>query len=74
MNVVCPVAKTGMTASIPENLREAVYQKISRSNTIQRVGEPEDVLPVMIFLSSKESYYITGQVIEVAGSLGFEVV
>ncbi|MFC1822729.1 SDR family NAD(P)-dependent oxidoreductase [Thermodesulfobacteriota bacterium] len=74
VNVVCPIAKTSMTDSIPEKLREGIYNKISKTNTIQRVGEPEDVLPMMIFLSSKESYYITGQVVEVAGSVGFELV
>ena len=74
VNVLCPVARTGMTDSMPEKLREETYQRIAKKNTIQRMGEPEDVIPVIIFLSSTESYYVTGQVIEIAGSLGFEAV
>jgi len=74
VNVLCPVARTGMTDSMPEELREATYQRLAKKNTLQRMGEPEDVVPTVIFLSSAESCYVTGQVIEVAGSLGFEAV
>lgn len=74
VNAICPVARTGMTDSMPEKLREETYQRIAKKNTIQRMGEPEDVVPVIIFLSSTESYYVTGQIIEIAGSLGFEAV
>jgi NAD(P)-dependent dehydrogenase (short-subunit alcohol dehydrogenase family) len=38
------------------------------------MGEPEDVVPIIVFLASTESYYVTGQIIEIAGSLGFEAV
>ncbi|HAG09520.1 MAG TPA: beta-ketoacyl-ACP reductase, partial [Desulfotomaculum sp.] len=31
---------------------------------------PEDVAPVLVFLVSEESQYITGQIIAVAGSIG----
>lgn len=74
VNVLCPVAKTGMTDSMPEKIREETYQRIAKKNTLQRMGEPEDVVPIIVFLASTESYYVTGQVIEIAGSLGFEAV
>jgi 3-oxoacyl-[acyl-carrier protein] reductase len=63
-----------MTDSMPEKIREETYQRIAKKNTLQRMGEPEDVVPIIVFLASTESYYVTGQVIEIAGSLGFEAV
>jgi 3-oxoacyl-[acyl-carrier protein] reductase len=34
-----------------------------------RVGEPEDIADVIVFLASKEARYITGQVLVVDGGL-----
>lgn len=74
VNAVAPVGKTAMTEAIPEELRQAIYQKIARRNTVGRMAEPEDVVPTILFLASDESYFVTGQVIEVQGAVGFEVV
>jgi 3-oxoacyl-[acyl-carrier protein] reductase len=39
-------------------------------NSIQRVGQPEDVANVIEFLASDKSAYVTGQIIYVSGSPG----
>jgi len=70
VNVVAPGAKTGMTEAMPEKVREMFYEKLARESTIQRMGEPEDVAPLVVFLASDESYYVTGQVIAAMGATG----
>lgn len=70
VNAVAPIARTAMTEAIPEKAREALYEKIAKESTIRRVGEPEDVAPLVVFLAADESYYVTGQVICAAGSVG----
>jgi len=74
VNVIAPAARTAMTESIPEKLRAQMYERIGKRNTLQRVGEPEDVVPMVIFLASEESYFVSGQLIEVMGAVGFETV
>jgi NAD(P)-dependent dehydrogenase (short-subunit alcohol dehydrogenase family) len=70
VNAIAPAAKTAMTEAIPEKPRQMLYDKFARESTIQKMGEPEDVSPVLVFLASEESQYITGQIIAVAGSIG----
>jgi 2-hydroxycyclohexanecarboxyl-CoA dehydrogenase len=36
---------------------------------LKRLGKPEDIAPIVAFLSSDLSSYITGQVISVSGGL-----
>lgn len=50
-----------------ENFSE-VKKAIIQRNPIQRLGQPEDVANVILFLTSKEASYVTGQVIYVSGS------
>jgi NAD(P)-dependent dehydrogenase (short-subunit alcohol dehydrogenase family) len=69
VNAIAPGAKTAMTEAMPEKIRNMMYEKLAQS-TVQRVGEPEDVAPMVIFLASDESYYVTGQVIAVMGTTG----
>ena len=70
VNVVAPTARTAMTEAIPEKTKQMLYESFAKISTVQRMGDPEDVAPIMVFLSSEESQYITGQVIVVAGSIG----
>jgi NAD(P)-dependent dehydrogenase (short-subunit alcohol dehydrogenase family) len=37
---------------------------------MQRVGQPEDVAGMAVFLASEEGAYVTGAVLEVTGGLG----
>lgn len=66
VNVVAPgFIRTPMTEKVPEKIIEAV---VSRT-PLARMGEPEEVANVYLFLASDESSYITGQVIGVDGGL-----
>jgi 3-oxoacyl-[acyl-carrier protein] reductase len=66
-NVVAPgYVNTALTAVIPAELRAAML-----ANTpLARLGEPEDVAGAVRFLCSKESSFITGEVLLVDGGLG----
>jgi NAD(P)-dependent dehydrogenase (short-subunit alcohol dehydrogenase family) len=70
VNAVAPGAKTAMTEAMPEKIRAAMYEQLAKTSTVQRMGEPEDVVPLIIFLASDDSYYITGQIICATGSIG----
>lgn len=51
---------------------EERYQKIIRMYPLRRIGRPTDVAPMVVFLSSDASGWITGQVMSVNG--GFSMV
>jgi 3-oxoacyl-[acyl-carrier protein] reductase len=70
VNVISPVAATDMTDSMPARRREAFYARQARTNTLGRPGEPADVAPVVAFLCSEESAYLTGQTIVASGTPG----
>jgi 3-oxoacyl-[acyl-carrier protein] reductase len=38
-------------------------------NPFNRIGEPEDIAPVVVFLASDEAHWISGQVIPVNGAM-----
>jgi 3-oxoacyl-[acyl-carrier protein] reductase len=66
VNAVAPgFIKTPMTEKVPEKIIQSVVEKIP----LNRMGEPEEVARVYLFLASDESSYITGQVIGVDGGL-----
>lgn len=66
VNAVAPgFIDTPMTASIPENLRQAMILGIP----LGRIGNPQDVANVVKFLASDESAYVTGQIISCNGGL-----
>lgn len=64
VNAVAPgFITTNMTASIPEEMRQKFIEDIP----LGRLGVPEDVAGVVVFLTSPDADYITGQVIHVNG-------
>jgi 3-oxoacyl-[acyl-carrier protein] reductase len=66
VNAVAPgYIETDMTATLPEKVREAFMINIPMA----RGGSPQDVANVVLFLSSKYSDYITGQVINIDGGM-----
>jgi 3-oxoacyl-[acyl-carrier protein] reductase len=66
VNVVAPgYIETDMTAALGEKAREAMLTQIP----LGRAGSPEDVAAAVVFLSSQQAAYITGQVIHVNGGM-----
>jgi 3-oxoacyl-[acyl-carrier protein] reductase len=70
VNAVAPMAKTDMFANVRGELRQTMFDAIAKKNILQRVGEPEDVAPIIVFLTSDDSYFVTGQVICATGDPG----
>jgi len=66
VNAVAPgFVKTDLTADLPENLLQALNDRL----VINRLGTLEDVSYAVAFLASDETSYITGQVLSVDGGL-----
>ncbi len=67
VNAVCPgVTRTPMTAY----LDDAMVETASKFYPLQRLGEPEDIAPMIVFLCSQRSSWITGQAISISGGFG----
>ncbi len=66
VNAIAPgVIDTDMIGALPAEKRAALVAAIGMG----RVGRPEDIAPVALFLASDASAYVTGQVIGVDGGL-----
>jgi len=64
VNAVCPGSiETQMTAGLMAAQREAIVQSIPMA----RVGTPEDVAAVIVFLATVLPNYLTGEIIDVDG-------
>lgn len=69
VNVVCPgpVRTALLEQEMADNPK--LIEKLIKAVPLRRVGEPEDVAPLLAFFACDESSYITGQVISVSGGL-----
>ena len=67
--LVNAVAPGFIETSMTEVLKEEVKEEIAKGIPLKRMGTSEDVANVVKFLSSDDSSYITGQVIQVDGGM-----
>jgi len=66
VNAVAPgYIQTAMTAALPEDVRAKMLERIP----LGRLGTPEDIANVVLFLCSDAASYMTGQVIPVDGGM-----
>ena len=66
INCISPgFIKTTMTDKIDDKFKEAIISKIPSA----KLGEPEDIANVVLFLSSNQSNYINGETIHVNGGM-----
>jgi 3-oxoacyl-[acyl-carrier protein] reductase len=67
-NCVAPgYTETDMLEKVPEKVRERIKAKIP----LDRFAEPEDVVGMVRFLATKESNYMTGQVLGINGGMAW---
>lgn len=65
-NAIAPgFIETDMTDKLPQNIKEQAVAAIP----LKRMGSPEDVAALAVFLASDAASYITGEVISVDGGL-----
>ncbi len=70
VNAVAPMARTEMFDAVRGELKQAMFDAIAKRNILQRVGEPEDVAPMVVFLLSDDAHFVTGQIICATGDPG----
>ncbi len=64
VNAIAPgFIKTDMTDGIPDEIKKKILAKIP----VGRFGKPEEIAGMVVYLSSEEASYITGQVISING-------
>jgi 2-hydroxycyclohexanecarboxyl-CoA dehydrogenase len=71
VNVVCPgPTETPLLEFIQQSeTGKKIISSMEKYIPLKRLGKPEDIAPIVAFLSSDLSSYITGQVISVSGGL-----
>ena len=66
VNAVCPgFIATEMVKAMPEN----ILQDIERRSWLGRLGTPEEIANVYLFLASDEASYVNGIALEASGGI-----
>lgn len=66
VNAVAPgFIQTDMTEALPDAMKE----KVSDSIPLKKMGQPEDIAKMVLFLASSQGDYVTGQVFKVDGGI-----
>ncbi len=67
-NVICPGAvDTPMMAHVLHSENQRLRQGYERVHPIGRVGTPEDIAAMALYLASEESSFVTGSVFTIDG-------
>jgi Dehydrogenases with different specificities (related to short-chain alcohol dehydrogenases) len=71
VNNVSPIALTDSAMNdYTKEILEVIKTQVAKNSPFNRVGDPEkDILPVILFLASEDSRWITGQDIRVEGGV-----
>ena len=71
-NIRCNAVLPGMTATeaVEKNLTEEFRNLFLRHIPLGRIGLPEEIAAAVVYLSSDESAYTTGQILTVSGGFG----
>ena len=67
IRVNCIAPETILTERNRQQIPEAVQEQLSHSHPVQRLGMPDDVANVALFLASDHSSWISGVTVDVAG-------
>jgi len=70
VNCICPgVINTPISRAMPGIDNPALLEALSHAQPIQRMGEPQDIANMVVFLASDESQWVTGQAMIVDGGV-----
>ncbi len=71
VNVICPgLAETPLLEELQqEEFGRKILGSIVNAVPLKRLGKPEDIAPMVVFLASEAAGYITGQVTSINGGL-----
>lgn len=72
VNAICPGAidtgmPRGIVSSLPAEVQDAVWEGLEAEHLLGRVGRPEEVTAMALFLASDESTFVNGAAIAVDG-------
>jgi len=66
VNAVAPgYIETDMTGKLPQEVQDGILTQIP----LGRMGQPEDVAAVVVYLASDAAAYMTGQTLHVDGGM-----
>ncbi len=66
VNAIAPgFIQTSMTDKLPESVKDQILQRIA----LKRFGKPEDIANMIVFLTSGQADYMTGNIFEVTGGM-----
>ena len=69
-NIRCNVVAPGfIETDMPNKLDEATQARLLAGVSLQRLGTPQEVAQVVVFLASDYASYVTGEVIQVTGGM-----